>query len=714
MFETAYPKLNPNPKKRDLEELFSPNHDEIMLAKRTCKSEGSLLGFLVTLKTFQRLGYFVYVRDVPPAITEHVVRALGFLFIPATLSTYDASGKRDVHLKAIRAHQQVAPFQSGGQAILERAAFEAAQSKEDLRDLINACIEQIVRQRFTLPGLSTIRKTVQRIRAEVNDQLFQVVFNALTLEDRTKLEGVLARRIAVQNTVVPYTAVPVGESVAESVAGTEGREGSTGWARVKQDPGKPSLQHFKLLLGHRAWLLERQPNLRVSTLLPNAKFQQFAAEADSLDAARMRDLEPFKRATLTAVLLEVKAAKVLNDLGEVFVKRMMHIHRLAKEALARHQLERQARTDALVQTLKDVLIAYNTPGSVGQRLGEIDKVVRDRTEQLINECEQHAALSGQNYFPFLWRYYSNHRATLFKLLGLLDLRSTTQDSSLLHAIAFIVAAEGKRAEWLGLEPSSEKAPAQTPAQTPAPLNLEWLSDRWWTLVTGQTRREAPIMQINRKQFEVCVFTRLLWDLKSGDLSIHGSLEFADYRTQLVNDSEFDAMLAEFCEQVGLPADPQTLIAQARSTLEGHARTADAAFPNNIGVRLEAGKLVLKAVQATPVPKRFVWLERQLESRLGLHPILDVLADTENLLGWSRFFGPISGLEAKLERAQDKYLITTFSYGCNLGPTETARAVEGVNRQQLQWVNTRHVTERPKPEGAAVGSRGRTSRTPRTW
>ena len=346
MFETAYPKLNPNPKKRDLEELFSPNHDEIMLAKRTCKSEGSLLGFLVTLKTFQRLGYFVYVRDVPPAITEHVVRALGFLFIPATLSTYDASGTRDVHLKAIRAHQQVAPFQSGGQAILERAAFEAAQSKEDLRDLINACIEQIVRQRFTLPGLSTIRKTVQRIRAEVNDQLFQVVFNALTLEDRTKLEGVLARRIAVPNTVVP---------VAESVAGTEGREGSTGWARVKQDPGKPSLQHFKLLLGHRAWLLERQPNLRVSTLLPNAKFQQFAAEADSLDAARMRDLEPFKRATLTAVLLEVKAAKVLNDLGEVFVKRMMHIHRLAKDALARHQLERQARTDALVQTLKDVL-----------------------------------------------------------------------------------------------------------------------------------------------------------------------------------------------------------------------------------------------------------------------------------------------------------------------------------------------------------------------
>jgi TnpA family transposase len=36
--------------------------------------------------------------------------------------------------------------------------------------------------------------------------------------------------------------------------------------------------------------------------------------------------------------------------------------------------------------------------------------------------------------------------------------------------------------------------------------------------------------------------------------------------------------------------------------------------------------------------------------------------------------------------------TLFCYGCNLGPTQTARSIKGFNRRQLAWLNLRHVTE----------------------
>jgi hypothetical protein len=49
-------------------------------------------------------------------------------------------------------------------------------------------------------------------------------------------------------------------------------------------------------------------------------------------------------------------------------------------------------------------------------------------------------------------------------------------------------------------------------------------------------------------------------------------------------------------------------------------------------------------------------------------------------------------DAKLENPRERYLITTFCYGCNLGPTQTARSIKGLDRRQVSFVNQRHITE----------------------
>jgi len=79
------------------------------------------------------------------------------------------------------------------------------------------------------------------------------------------------------------------------------------------------------------------------------------------------------------------------------------------------------------------------------------------------------------------------------------------------------------------------------------------------------------------------------------------------------------------------------------------------------------------------------LERLLKEHMAPVGILDALADTEHWLGWSRHFGPISGFETKLDKPRERYLATTFCYGCGLGPTQAARSLKGLDRRHVAFV-----------------------------
>ncbi|MDA2241150.1 Tn3 family transposase [Bacillus cereus group sp. Bc222] len=59
--------------------------------------------------------------------------------------------------------------------------------------------------------------------------------------------------------------------------------------------------------------------------------------------------------------------------------------------------------------------------------------------------------------------------------------------------------------------------------------------------------------------------------------------------------------------------------------------------------------------------------------------------------WTRHFGSLSGSDPKLEDPTDRYIVTTFEYGCNLGPTQTAKYMRHtITPHMLSFVNRRHI------------------------
>jgi hypothetical protein len=198
--------------------------------------------------------------------------------------------------------------------------------------------------------------------------------------------------------------------------------------------------------------------------------------------------------------------------------------------------------------------------------------------------------------------------------------------------------------------------------------------------------------VDRRYFELCLFSQIWTELKSGDLAIEGSATFSDYREQLVSQEEYEHGVAEYADQLGLPVQGKAFVASLREWLEKVATQTDASFPENEDVRMEQGEFILHKLPRRPLPDGFRLVQRALRERMPEINIVDILAETDHWLHWTRHFRPLSGYEARLAHPRERYVTTTFCYGCNLGPTQTARSMPGLDRKQVAQINQRHVSE----------------------
>jgi len=653
--ETAYPRLKSHVAARDLAAIYTPTADELALAEQVTRGAVAYLGFLLLFKTFQRLGYFVLLSQVPSGIVEHVAALTETTAVLPDLPSYDGSGTRFRHILLIRQTLQIQPYGKEARHAMLLAMSEAARTKEELADLINVAIEELVRKKYELPAFDTLVRGARHVRTVLYRQFYQQVDTMLSLEEKTNLEALF---------------IPEQDSRF------------TPWHTLKQEPGNPTLTHFKIWLDRQVWLAQYRIGPQVLAGIPDVKIQHFAAEAKTLDAARLLEMEPRKRLTLAVALLKVQSARVLDDLAEMLIKRLSTIHQKGKAALADYQARNQAHIDELVQTLHVLVTAYRTEGSAQERITAMATWLPDQGNAVLQRCEDHMAYAGDNYLPFLWRFYKSHRATLFRVLRRLTVRATTQDKAFEETLRFLLENEAKTGEWLAV-----------PENTP--LDLAWMPEVWWRLVTEQYQRERALhapMRLRRRHFEVSVFSQLMVELKSGDLCIPGSDHFADYRDQLLSWAEYHQGIAAYGAMLGLPIEGGAFVTQMKARLSEVANATDSAFPANADLRIEHGAPILRRPTKAPAAAGLRAFEQLIADRLEPTNLLDVLRDTDHWLHWTRFFGPISGHDTKLDEPRTRYLATTFCYGCQLGPAQTARALGNLDRRQLAWIHWRHITE----------------------
>lgn len=650
LHETAYPRFKSELTQRELEDIYTPNEEELRLSRRLGKTIATRLYSLVLLKTLQRLGYFAMLADIPLSIISFLTKHIGARPVPPReLFALEKSNTRQRYMDAIRIQLKIKSGSKETDLVIQVAATNAAQTKQDLSDIINVIIEELIRQRYELPAFAGLNRIAQRIRNQVNEQYFR------TLSD--PLPSAVIAQFDVMLTVQPSHVI-------------------SGWQQLKREPKKPTNTEVRHYLEHVKWLKSWVTQLPAVDHIPVAKYHQYVDEARALDAGDIKAIKHSKRYALMVVLFHAQLCKALDDAVDMFTRKLRKIHFGAEEQLREYYLAHQKRAEKLVSQLRDVLEAFQEGDSDQDRGKNIAAAMHDKPEQLIAECEEHMAYAGNNYLPFMLTPYQTQRPLLLNCLELLDLESSTADLSLIEAIRFILLNRQSHKEWLSI--ASEN------------INLKWVPEKWRRHVTGQRTGQAA--EVNRKYFELCVLTEVMQELKSGDLFVANSDQYSDHRLQLIDWESYQAQVVEYGEMLNFPIKAKEFVNDLKQILSNTASRVDSGFPDNEHADLNGTEIILRKHTKDAKPESLDQIDKELTSRLQEKNILDLLVESESWLDLHKQFGPLSGFESKIDDPRKRFVTTLFCYGCNLGPTQTARSVKGLSRKQVAWLNLHHMTE----------------------
>lgn len=656
LHETAYPRLKPDPSPKELAEIYTPSGKELVFVSTLAKRPLARVAALMHLKLFQRLGYFIHLADVPETIRDHIVSRTGIARPPAftDLKRFEASGSRQNIAAALRRYLNVRPLDTAGNTWLGHIANTAAETRHVVADIINVMLEELVHHRYELPAFSALDRIAIRAREDIHRQHFAAISDQLS---------------------------PSAKALIDTLLKTESREKFSGWQMLKREPKKPTNKETRSYLQHirrLQHLVEQLPKPDI----PVPKLRQYRFMARALDASEMVELKPQKRYALAVIFIRAQYAQNLDDAADLFIRLMQNLENLAVQKLLDFQQERVQRTDMLVNQLKDILTAYTLDGTDTQRVHAIGTTFVAEVDELLAECEQHLAYAGRNHLPFLLQPYKMVRAQLLNCIQIVSPQTSTEDRVIEKMIEALDKLRTNRSDHVPL----------SALDLDEGRDFGWMTAQWRKLVLIKSAERGRPDLVHRRYFELAVLYEIKEELKSGDLFIKHGERYDDYREQLVDDATLEHELTDYGIVTGIEVRPSAFVSGLREEMSDLAREVDAGFPENAHAEIVDGRLILKKPPQSEPIAEIKQLDTQIIERMESLSIVDVLIDAERWLDLHKLFRPLAGTESRIEDLRMRVITTLFCYGCNLGPTQTAKSIKGLSRRQISWLNLKYVSE----------------------
>ena len=190
------------------------------------------------------------------------------------------------------------------------------------------------------------------------------------------------------------------------------------------------------------------------------------------------------------------------------------------------------------------------------------------------------------------------------LLEHIPLSSTSQDQSLERAIAFVLAHQNARSDWINVD-NQGGARAD---------DWSFIGEQWWSLVTGTGNRTILLSRVHHRYLELCVISQVANELKSGDLCSPLGDKFRDYRPQLVAWDQFEREVSAYGDQTGIPTEARPFVQSLQEKLIATSRNTDERFPQNESVRIENGETILSPLGARHEPEDLKLVETSIKDQ----------------------------------------------------------------------------------------------------
>ena len=658
--ETAYPRLKPNPDEQELIQNFLPSEAELELLYRNTseRSPHSQLGFMLSLKCFQCLGYHIPINAIPKSIVEYVSSCLGTQLDKVKLQNYMQLKQRKRHKILIRKFLAINECKNQRKTVMKSAGLKSAAIKENLADIVNDILEELIKNNFEIPAYSTLLRLARASRTLVSSTLYDTINDQLTADTKQFFNDLL-----------------LADSPIETF--------SSGWEYLKQEMKKPSTTNIRQFTDYLEQLRKWRDKSPIDlSKIPEHRLDQYVAEAIALDIADMRRIKEAKRYALSAMLLYQQYAKSLDSIVTVLVRWLRRIKTDATNALVEIRTANGKNTDQLIGSLKQLLVASKQSAQTPQeKLALIEQSLPGDVDAAIEACDQHLVYAHDNDLPLMLKFYQGKRHTMFRLLRQVTVKSATQDNLVERLIDTILSNQRTHGDEIDI------APAEVDY-------FNWLDDQWFQFVTdGKTRRHVDQLTcVKQDRFELAVFRFVIEEINCADAFVLNSYENEDPNKQFISWDEFYQKLGAYTDLIGKSGDPQLFLQALQKEHHGAAERVNQNFVDNEYLSIINGDPVLKRALSKKASQQQEKFSKLVASKMPLTDIISVLVDIENWLQVSRQLKPISGYEPKLDDYDLRFIATSFAYGCNVGPVQAERCLKKYSRKQIAWLFNHHITE----------------------
>jgi TnpA family transposase len=639
----VYPTLPANLTDDDLVRHFTLTAEEETWACTVARRGPSRVALLTHLKVFQHLGRFLPITALPRAAIDRIGRALS-IEVPAAFD-YD---RRTLyrHHQAIRVYLGVTPWGPKAREVAMAAITVAAEARLDPADLINAAIDALIRERCELPRLSKLRLLAGSAHKLVNASQWNEVCDGLTAKDRRRLDALLTTRDDTQES--PF-------------------------AVLCRGAGRPTRANLKALTAHYEWLRTLIDPAPLLAPISEAKVAQWANEAQRLKARELRRyVAPRRYALLLAALRETRG-RLLDDLTVMLLRFSGRIQWRSIASLDDWHASRRDQTGKLVRALADVLAIAECPAAEKATRLESTLTAHGGRDALKIACDEYLGRSSQNWQPFARQAFSPYRSELLLLARTLPLKAARPAANDLIEAVRDVAVDPCTSDYLILD-----------------LTHEFLPPRWRELI--EDRIEGDPRAFNRRHLEVAVTLELAEAIKSGAIHVSGPISYDDFWGRLPAEASDPVRIAAYADERGWPGGARGFERFLREHLVDQADRLDLEVGLLHRVRLDKNRRpIVQRIAGINPPPSAVEAARQVIEEMPERSVLEALANTAQWANWPRHFGLPSRLGSAIRDVLDRYVITTFAYGCGLGPTQAARHFAGdVTADELSFVDRRHV------------------------
>ena len=642
-----YPELPDPLTPSDLQQLFNPSFDERQWAPTIARTAESQVALLVQLKIFQTIGRFRSGSNIPLSAIEYVARRMG-VESGSNMTFPDRTLYR--HRPTILKRLKVVSWGPEARALAETTMRRTAHARTDPADIINSAIDALIRHGFELPALVALRRLAGTVHSNINATQWRDVCGHLDAAQRALLETLLV--------VDPKTQ-------------------KSPFARLCANPGRPTRKNLTALIDRYHWL-QTLPN--PSTALQSvadSKISQWANEARRLNALELREYVTPRRHTLLMAVILTARGQVLDDLTQMLLRISRKIEWKCEQRLAEWYQKRHNKTDALIRAFRDSLKVLGTESDPAQILSSVEKLFTEHggRRALEQSCEEHLRHERQNWRPFARAVFVPLRSVLMRLVEILPLQGDETAEGLLRLIKSLLSESISSSDTLTV---GDVAPNTLPRV-------------WHGLVQADVNDRRVF---NRRQLEVVAILELASAIKAGEVFIVGSLSFDRFWNRIPSDAANPAAIEVYATARGWTNGADGLVRAVKNALELKARFLD----NAVGAGQQAylqrgrhGRPVVTRLRAVEIPVTAINLENQMMAHMPERAVLEAISNTEHWAQWGRHFGLPSRLGPQIKDANHRYVLTTFAYGCGLGPTEAARHLGGtVSADQLSFADRRHV------------------------